>query len=83
MVSADESIPASTRGTWATYPLLALQEWTRHHNLTLQAVIGTETSLKGFDLGAARDILTPEDLPDTGKMQGRNRLEVIAPDVAR
>ncbi|MGU3654036.1 secretion protein EccK [Mycolicibacterium sp. A43C] len=82
MVSADESIPASTRGTWATYPLLALQEWARHHNLTLQAVIGTEANLKGFDLGAARDILTPEDMPDTGKMQGRSRLEVIAPAVA-
>ncbi|TQK31513.1 hypothetical protein [Arthrobacter sp. SLBN-53] len=72
MVSGDESIPASTRGTWATYPLLALQEWARHHNLTLQAVIGTEANLKGFDLGAARDILTPEDMPDTGKMQGRS-----------
>ncbi|WP_264002149.1 secretion protein EccK [Mycolicibacterium bacteremicum] len=82
MVTADESIPAQTRGTWATYPLLAVQEWTRHHNATLQAVIGTEENLKGFDLGAARDILTPEDMPDNGKMQGRNRLEVIAPDVA-
>lgn len=82
MVTADETIPAQTRGTWATYPLLAVQEWSRHHNLTLQAVAGTEENLKGFDLGAARDILTPEDMPDNGKMQGRNRLEVIAPEVA-
>ncbi|MGW0158133.1 hypothetical protein ACWDUN_02320 [Mycobacterium sp. NPDC003323] len=82
MVTADESIPAHTRGTWATYPLLAVQEWARHHNATLQAVVGKEENLKGFDLGAARDILTPEDMPDNGKMQGRNRLEVIAPDVA-
>ncbi|MEX7471723.1 hypothetical protein AB4Z39_18645 [Mycobacterium adipatum] len=82
MVTADESIPAQTRGTWATYPLLAVQEWARHHNVTLQAVAGTEENLKGFDLGAARDILTPEDMPDSGKMQGRNRLEVIAPEVA-
>nr|WP_313775969.1 secretion protein EccK [Mycobacterium sp.] len=82
MVTADESIPAQIRGTWATYPLLAVQEWARHHNVTLQAVAGTEENLKGFDLGAARDILTPEDMPDSGKMQGRNRLEVIAPEVA-
>lgn len=82
MVTADESIPAQTRGTWATYPLLAVQEWARHHNVTLQAVAGTEENLKGFDLGAARDILSPDDLPDSGKMQGRNRLEVIAPEVA-
>ncbi|WP_228032460.1 secretion protein EccK [Mycolicibacterium sp. P9-22] len=82
MVTADESIPAQTRGTWATYPLLAVQEWARHHNVTLQAVAGTEENLKGFDLGAARDILTPEDMPDSGKMQGRTRLEVIAPEAA-
>ena len=82
MVTADESIPARIRGTWATYPLLAVQEWARHHNVTLQAVVGTAENLKGFDLGAARDILTPEDMPDSGKMQGRNRLEVIAPEVA-
>ena len=82
MVTADESIPAQVRGTWATYPLLAVQEWTRHRKVTLQAVIGTEENLKGFDLGAARDILTAEDMPESGKMQGRNRLEVIAPDVA-
>lgn len=82
LVTADESIPAQVRGTWATYPLLAVQEWARHHNVTLQAVAGTEENLKGFDLGAARDILTPEDMPDSGKMQGRNRLEVIAPEVA-
>ncbi|GAA2559439.1 hypothetical protein GCM10010409_38880 [Mycolicibacterium diernhoferi] len=82
MVTADEAIPAQTRGTWATYPLLAVQEWARHHDITLQAVCGTEENLRGFDLGTARDVLTPEDLPDNGKMQGRNRLEVIAPEVA-
>lgn len=82
MVTADESIPAQTRGSWATYPLLAVQEWARQHDATLQAVAGTEENLKGFDLGAARDILTAEDMPDSGKMQGRNRLEVIAPEVA-
>lgn len=82
MVTADESIPAQTRGTWATYPLLAVQEWARHHDATVQAVCGTEENLRGFDLGAACDVLTPEDLPDSGTMQGRNRLEVIAPEVA-
>ncbi|MGK2882791.1 MAG: secretion protein EccK [Mycobacterium sp.] len=82
MVTADETIPAQTRGTWATYPLLAVQEWSRHHNVTLQAVVGTEENLKGFDLGAARDIITPEDMPESGKMQGRIRLAVIAPEVA-
>jgi hypothetical protein len=81
-VTADESIPAATRGGWATYPILALHGWAQHHNTTLRQVIGTDAQLKGFDLGAAMIVLEPDDIPDTGRMEGRSRLQVIAPDAA-
>jgi ESX secretion-associated protein EspK len=81
-VTADESIPAATRGGWATYPILALHGWAQHHNTTLRQVIGTDAQLKGFDLGAATVTLEPDDIPDTGRMEGRSRLQVIAPDAA-
>jgi len=81
-VTADESIPAAKRGGWATYPILAVHGWAQHHNTTLRQVIGTDTQLKGFDLGAAMITLEPDDIPDTGRMEGRSRLQVIAPDAA-
>ncbi|MGV0743575.1 secretion protein EccK [Mycolicibacterium sp. XJ870] len=79
-VSADESIPAVERGKWATYPIAALHGWAQAHDTTLRAVIATEEQLKGFDSGVAQVILQPDDLPANGQMQGRSRLEVIAPD---
>ncbi len=82
MVSADETIPAKTRAAWATYPILALQGWAQHHNERLRGVIATEDQFNGFDPGAARIVLQPEDIPDDGTMRGRTRLEVIAPDAA-
>ena len=42
MASADESIPASERAKWATYPILAVQGWAQHHNHQLRAVVATE-----------------------------------------
>ena len=82
MASADESIPAATRGTWATYPILALHGWAQHHNTDLRAVVATEDQFKGFDPGAAKIILRPDDIPETGTMEGRHRLQVIAPQSA-
>jgi hypothetical protein len=82
MASADESIPAVERGRWATYPLLTLQGWAQHNGSPLRQVIATEAQFKGFDAGAARVTLRPDDIPDNGQMQGRSRLEVIAPDAA-
>lgn len=82
MVTADESIPANLRGTWTTYPILALHGWAQHHNLELRAVIATEDQFKGFDPGAPKIILRPDDIPESGQMEGRHRLQVIAPSAA-
>jgi hypothetical protein len=78
MASADESIPVGDRAKWATYPILAVQGWAQHHNVRLRAVVATEDQFKNFDPGTAKITLQPDDIPDSGKMQGRNRLEVIA-----
>lgn len=82
MASADESIPLGERAKWATYPILAVQGWAQHHNLRLRAVVATEDQFKNFDPGTAKVTLRSDDIPDSGKMQGRNRLAVIAPDAA-
>ncbi|MGZ5394240.1 MAG: secretion protein EccK [Mycobacterium sp.] len=82
MATADESIPAPVHGTWATYPILALHGWAQHHGADLRAVIATEDQFKGFDPGAAKIVLRPDDIPDNGTMEGRHRLQVIAPDAA-
>ena len=82
MASADESIPPAVRGTWATYPVLALQGWAQAHDRKLRAVIATAEQFASFDPGVPRVVLQREDIPETGRMQGRNRLEVIAPEVA-
>ena len=82
MASADDSIPAGERAKWTTYPILAVQGWAQHHNVKLRAVVATEDQFKNFDPGAAKITLQPDDIPDSGKMQGRSRLEVIAPEAA-
>jgi hypothetical protein len=82
LASADETISAADRGRWATYPLLTLQGWAQHHATGLRQVIATEAQFKGFDPGAARITLQPDDIPESGQMQGRSRLEVIAPAAA-
>ncbi|UXA19334.1 secretion protein EccK [Mycobacterium sp. SMC-4] len=78
MATADESIPAADRARWATYPILAVQGWAQHHNQRLRLVIATEDQFHGFDPGVAKIVLQPEDVPEDGTMQGRDRLEVIA-----
>lgn len=80
--TADESIPANVRGTWTTYPILALHGWAQSHNTDLRAVIATEDQFKGFDPGAPKIILRPDDIPESGQMEGRHRLQVISPDAA-
>ena len=82
MASADESIPAVDRGKWATYPMLTLKGWAEQHCTALRMVIATESQFQGFDPGAAKMILQPDDIPENGQMQGRSRLEVIAPQAA-
>ena len=80
--TADESIPAGVRATWVTYPILALHGWCQHHGTELRAVIATEDQFKGFDPGTPKIILRPDDIPDNGNMEGRHRLQVIAPAAA-
>jgi hypothetical protein len=82
LVSADESIPPSERAKWATYPMLAVQGWALAHEQKLRAVIATEAQFADFDPGTAKVVLRPDDIPETGKMEGRSRLEVIAPGAA-
>lgn len=82
MATADESIPAAERARWATYPILALQGWALHHQKRLRLLIATEGQLQGCDPGVPTSILQPDDLPESGMMQGRTRLEVLAPGLA-
>ncbi|WP_319452982.1 MULTISPECIES: hypothetical protein [unclassified Mycobacterium] len=82
MATADESIPPAERAKWTTYPILAVQGWAQARSQKLRAVIATEAQFATFDPGTAKVILQPDDIPDTGKMQGRSRLEVIAPGAA-
>ncbi|MCV7420768.1 hypothetical protein H7K45_09485 [Mycobacterium yunnanensis] len=82
VASADESISPTDRGKWATYPILAIQGWAQAHDHTLRAVIATKEQFANFDPGVPKVVLQRDDIPETGKMQGRSRLEVIAPSVA-
>ncbi|MGD1344849.1 hypothetical protein ACKUU1_03950 [Mycobacterium seoulense] len=82
MASADESIAAAERAGWATYPVMAVQGWADHHDKKLRAVIATEEQLANSDSGAAKIVLKPDDIPDSGDMIGRSRLEVVDPEAA-
>lgn len=81
-VSVDESIPASERASFAIHPMVAVQRWAQHHDTTLRAVIGTEEHFANSDAGAHKVVLTPEDIPAKGQMPGRDRLQVVAPQIA-
>ncbi|QUR69436.1 secretion protein EspK [Mycobacterium spongiae] len=82
MASADHAIPADEMARCATYPLLAVQGWAAFHDLKLRAVIGTAEQLAQSDPGAAKIVLEPDDIPESGKMTGRSRLEVVDPSAA-
>jgi hypothetical protein len=82
LVTADESIAPAERAKWATYPILALQGWAQAHNQKLRAVIATADQFASFDPGVPKVVLQREDIPESGKMEGRSRLEVIAPQAA-
>ncbi len=82
MATADEAIPAAERARWVTYPMLAVQGWAAHRDAKLRAVIATEEQLADSDVGAAKVVLKPDDIPDSGEMIGRSRLEVVDPEAA-
>ena len=82
LVTADSEIPAVDRARWVTYPAMAVQGWAAHHNKKLRAVIATAEQFGRSDPGAAKVVLEPEDIPATGVMTGRSRLEVVDPDSA-
>lgn len=83
MASADESISPTERGKWATYPILAIQGWAQAHDQKLRAVIATKEQFANFDPGVPKVVLQRDDIPESGKMQGRSRFEVIAPSAAK
>ena len=82
LASGDETIPATDRARWATYPVMAVRGWADHHGRKLRAVIGTEQQLANSDAGVATIVLKPDDIPDTGDMIGRSRLEVVDSEAA-
>jgi hypothetical protein len=82
LVTADAEIPAVDRARWVTYPAMAVQGWAAHHNKKLRAVVATAEQFGRSDPGAAKVVLEPEDIPATGVMTGRSRLEVVDPDSA-
>ncbi|MCV7363274.1 secretion protein EccK [Mycolicibacterium neworleansense] len=82
MASADESIPPADRASWVSHPVVAVQRWAQHHDTKLRAVIATEDQLKNSDAGVHHEVLMPEDIPAKGQMAGRDRLTVIAPQIA-
>lgn len=82
LASADNAIPASERARTATYPVIAVQAWAAHHDMKLRAVIGTKAQLSDTDPGAAKIVLEPDDIPESGTMTGRSGLEIVDPEAA-
>lgn len=82
MATADEGIPVAERARWATYPVAALLGWAAHHETGLRVVFATAEQFSGIDPGTPKKVIEPADIPASGKMQGRSRLEVIAPATA-
>jgi hypothetical protein len=82
MATSDEAIPAAERARWATYPVTAVQGWAGHRNTKLRAVIATEEQFGASDPGAAKIVLQPDDIPKSGAMTGRSRLQVVNPEAA-
>jgi hypothetical protein len=82
MATADGAIPAAERARWATYPMLAVQGWAAHRDDKLRAVIATAEQLADSDLGVAKVVLEADDIPESGEMMGRSRLEVVHPAAA-
>ncbi|MFV8172017.1 secretion protein EccK [Mycolicibacterium peregrinum] len=82
MASADESISPAERAGWVNEPIVAVQRWAQHHDTELRAVIATEGQFKNSDAGVHHEVLAPEDIPASGKMAGRDRLQVIAPEAS-
>lgn len=77
LASADPAIDPAERVRWATYPIAAVHGWAAHHDTTLRAVIATAEQLASTDPGTATVLLEPDDIPDSGVMAGRPRLEVV------
>lgn len=82
LVSADEAISPAERGRWVNVPFLALQGWAQFHGKTLRAIIGTPDEVKPYKSSMHAEELAPDDIPADGTMQGRSRLQVIAPEAA-
>jgi hypothetical protein len=82
MASADATMPIADRARWATYPIMAVRNWADFHTTTLRAIIATTEQLAHSDPGVPTLALTPDDIPASGDMTGRSRLEVVDPAAA-
>jgi hypothetical protein len=82
MATADDAIPAAERASWATFPVVAVQGWAAHRDAQLRAVIGTAEQFADSDPGVAKLVLDADDIPDSGEMIGRSRLEMVNPEAA-
>jgi hypothetical protein len=82
LVSLEDSVPLPDRVATATLPWLALQGWAQANDTTLRTIIGTEQQLEGVDLGVNKQPLLPDEIPSTSVMAGRDRLAMIAPEMA-
>jgi hypothetical protein len=82
MATADKAISAGERASWVTYPALAVQGWAAHHNVKLRALIATAEQLADSNPDVAKILLQVDDIPNSGEMIGRSRLEVADPGAA-
>jgi hypothetical protein len=82
MASADATMPIADRARWATYPIMAVRTWADFRKTTLRAIIATTEQLANSDPGVATVALKPDDIPASGDMTGRSRLEVVDPAAA-
>jgi len=83
MATADSEIPAAERASWVPDPVLEVRGWAAHHRTELTALIATEEAAARCEEGAITVVLKPDEIPDSGAMEGRSRLQVVDPEAAR
>jgi hypothetical protein len=83
MATADSDIPVAERASWVSDPVQAVRGWAAHHRTTLTALIATEDAASRCEEGAITVVIAPEDIPDSGAMGGRTRLQVVDPEAAQ
>jgi len=83
MATADSEIPAAERAGWVPDPIKAVRGWAAHHRTKLTALIATEEGAAQCEEGSITVVLKPDEIPDSGAMEGRSRLQVVDPEAAQ